>query len=72
MQTNFLFIENILNNLCFVSLTSATLIYWIQNSLNWKTISLASISILLSNIFLFTSLILRWYNSKHFPLSNQF
>ncbi len=71
MQTNFLLLENIFNNLCFVCLASATFSYWIQNSLNFRTIRLGSLSILLSNLLLFSSLILRWYNAKHFPLSNQ-
>jgi ABC-type transport system involved in cytochrome c biogenesis permease subunit len=70
MLIDLLILENKLSNLCFVCLAISTLIYWIQNSLQIKYGKLGSISILMSNLVLFGSLLLRWYNSKHFPLSN--
>ena len=70
MLTDLLILENKLSNVCFVCLAISTLIYWIQNSLQIKYGKLGSISILISNLVLFGSLLLRWYNSKHFPLSN--
>ena len=70
MLTDLLILENKLSNLCFVCLSISTLVYWIQNSLQIRYGKLGSTTLLISNLFLFVSLLLRWYNSKHFPLSN--
>ena len=70
MLNDLLILENKLSNLCFVCLAISTLIYWVQNGLQIRDDKLGSISILVSNLVLFGSLLLRWYNSKHFPLSN--
>lgn len=70
MQNSLLVLENNLNNLCFVCLATSTLIYWVQSSLKLNNIKIGSTTVFCANILLFSSLILRWYNSKHFPLSN--
>ena len=63
-------IENILMNSCLLTLFLTMTTYWLYASLSIKLASVSSISMKLSNLILFSILILRWYNSQHFPLSN--
>ena len=70
-MNNFLFfLENGLINLCFLVLLMTTLAYWVQISWKIDTKSIGSLGLLCANFLLLASLLLRWLNSHHFPLSN--
>jgi len=63
-------IQNLLVNLSFLFLFLTTLLYWSKLSINWTFSIPISNGLLVANIFLFLFLIVRWWESKHFPLSN--
>jgi len=71
IQNNWLF-ENILINCSFVFLFIAMICYWIYLTCFFKKIFLkfGQFSNIFANFSIFVSLILRWINSGHFPLSN--
>nr|QJE70502.1 heme attachment to plastid cytochrome c [Chaetophoropsis pisiformis] len=65
-------LENFLQNLAFCLLFLTMLVYWIAigSAQTSKIILIARSSIFLSNVSLFSFLLLRWKESGHFPLSN--
>nr|QIZ73987.1 heme attachment to plastid cytochrome c [Chaetophoropsis cf. attenuata FACHB-2291] len=65
-------LENFLQNLAFCLLFLTMLVYWIAigSAQTSKIILIARSSIFLSNLSLFSFLLLRWKESGHFPLSN--
>ena len=71
IQPNWLF-ENLLINCSFIFLFIAMICYWIYLGLFFKNIflKLGKSSTILANFSILASLILRWINSGHFPLSN--
>ena len=71
IQPNWPF-ENLLINCAFISLFTAMISYWVYLASFFKNIflKLGKFSTIFANLFIFASLILRWTNSGHFPLSN--
>lgn len=63
-------IENLLGNIAFGFLLLTTLLYWAKLSTNLNFPIPINIGLKTANIALFLFLILRWWESKHFPLSN--
>ena len=72
IQPNWPF-ENLLINCSFVFLFIAMICYWIYLALFLKKsfLKIGQFSTIFANLSIFASLILRWINSGHFPLSNQ-
>lgn len=64
--------QNTLANSSFLTLLLTTFLYWIQLGFLSKPLNpmFGNIGFLLSNLQLLSLLILRWYESHHFPLSN--
>lgn len=64
--------QNTLANSSFLTLLLTTFLYWIQLGFLTKPLNpmFGNIGFLLGNLQLFSLLILRWYESHHFPLSN--
>ena len=71
IQYNWSF-ENLLINCSFIFLFIAMICYWIYLASFFKEIflKLGKFSNIFANFSIFASLILRWINSGHFPLSN--
>ena len=71
MQITVLF-ENILTNCSFVLLFLTMSFYWANLGLFFTIIALkiGQYCSIFSNLTILASLILRWLNSGHFPLSN--
>lgn len=71
IQNNWLF-ENLLINCSFIFLFIAMICYWIYLAAFFKNIFLkiGQFSNIIANISIFASLVLRWVDSGHFPLSN--
>nr|ALO21406.1 heme attachment to plastid cytochrome c [Golenkinia longispicula] len=64
-------LENFLANFSFLFLFLSLIFYWIQTGImNGVNSNFGKIGIFLSNITLFSFLVLRWKESGHFPLSN--
>lgn len=72
LQINWPF-ENILINGSFLFLFITMICYWLYLGSFFKNtfLKLGKFGTILSNLTIFTSLILRWLNSGHFPLSNR-
>lgn len=72
IQTNWPF-ENILINCSFLFLFVTMICYWFYLGSFFENIFLTfgKFGTILSNLTILTSLILRWLNSGHFPLSNR-
>lgn len=72
IQSNWPF-ENLLINCSFISLFIAMICYWIYLALFFKKyfLKIGQSSTIFANLSIFASLVLRWINSGHFPLSNQ-
>lgn len=64
--------QNTLANSSFLTLLLTTFLYWIQLGFLPKPLNpiFGNIGFLLGNLQLLSLLILRWYESHHFPLSN--
>lgn len=64
--------ENLLINCSFIFLFVAMICYWVYLASFFKEIflKLGKFSNIFANFSIFASLILRWINSGHFPLSN--
>ena len=64
--------ENLLINCSFIFLFIAMICYWIYLTSFFKEIflKLGKFSNIFANFSILTSLILRWINSGHLPLSN--
>lgn len=64
--------QNTLANSSFLTLLLTTFFYWIQLGFLSKPLNpmFGNIGFLLGNLQLFSLLVLRWYESHHFPLSN--
>lgn len=64
--------ENILANCSFLFLFLTMIFYWAYLGSFFPIISLklGQFGAIFSNLTIFASLILRWLNSGHFPLSN--
>lgn len=71
IQLNWPF-ENILINCSFLFLFITMICYWFYLGSFFKNIFLkfGKFGTILSNLTIFISLIVRWLNSGHFPLSN--
>lgn len=71
IQITLLF-ENILTNCSFVFLFLTMSFYWAHLGLFFPIIALklGQYCSIFSNLTILVSLILRWFNSGHFPLSN--
>ena len=71
IQLNWQF-ENILINCSFIFLLLTMICYWTFLASFFKKFffQLGKISNILANLSILTSLILRWFISGHFPLSN--
>nr|YP_010455903.1 cytochrome c heme attachment protein [Tetraselmis marina]YP_010455906.1 cytochrome c heme attachment protein [Tetraselmis marina]UUA64579.1 cytochrome c heme attachment protein [Tetraselmis marina]UUA64582.1 cytochrome c heme attachment protein [Tetraselmis marina] len=65
-------LQNTFANSSFLTLLLTTFLYWIQLGFSTKTLNpvFGNIGFLLSNLQLLGLLVLRWYESHHFPLSN--
>jgi len=70
MSFNFIPFEAFFANTAFASLFLGMLMYWIQIGFVWQKAKVASFFMGLANIALVAFLVLRWYDSGHFPLSN--
>ena len=64
--------ENILTNCSFILLFLAMVFYWAHLGLFFPiiTLKIGQYCSIFSNLTILASLILRWLNSGHFPLSN--
>lgn len=67
---NILQMMNFFGNSSFFFLFFSTISYWVQISFHVQKWNLGRISMILANLCLFLLLILRWFESGHFPLSN--
>jgi len=67
-----LLFENILTNCSFILLFLTMIFYWLHLGLFSSVLALkiGQYCSIFSNITILASLILRWLNSGHFPLSN--
>nr|YP_009238134.1 heme attachment to plastid cytochrome c [Mychonastes homosphaera]AMO00943.1 heme attachment to plastid cytochrome c [Mychonastes homosphaera] len=70
MSFNFISLEAFFANTAFASLFLGMLMYWIQVGFVWQKGKLASLFMGVANVALVAFLVLRWYDSGHFPLSN--
>lgn len=72
IQANWPF-ENILINCSFLFLFITMICYWAHLASFFKNtfLNLGKFGAILSNFTILISLILRWFNSGHFPLSNR-
>nr|AYJ22316.1 cytochrome c biogenesis protein ccs1 [Avrainvillea sp. HV04061] len=73
IQMQYYKIEDCINNCSFFLLLVAITFYWSRLVFfNFKkTINIGTILMSIVNLLILTLLILRWFISKHFPLSNQ-
>lgn len=69
---NLINIENYLVKFSFLLLFLSMLSYWIETAFFFKKkeIFFGKSAMTIANIFLFCFLVIRWYESGHFPLSN--
>jgi len=70
MSFNFISLEAFFANTAFAFLFLGMLMYWIQIGFVWQKGKLASLFMGVANVALVAFLVLRWYDSGHFPLSN--
>ena len=65
-------IENLLMNCAFAFLLLALICYWVYLASLFKNtfLKIGQFSNICANLSIFASLVLRWSNSGHFPLSN--
>ena len=62
-------LETFLINTNFVLLLTTTILYWIS-AIFLRNFSFLSAAVLCSQVFQMTFLIVRWFSSNHFPLTN--
>ena len=69
---NWNIIENNLNNISFAVLLITFILYWLNLNINKYNFiqKIAKFLTVVANLFLSTSLIIRWINHQYFPLSN--
>lgn len=70
--TTFATQQNLLGNFCFISLFTTMIFYWIKGSFFYtkETKILEAFFLISTNVALISILVIRWIESKHFPLSN--
>lgn len=70
MSLNFIPFEAFFANTAFACLFLGMLMYWIQIGFVWQNRKVASFFMAIANLCLVSFLVVRWYDSGHFPLSN--
>ena len=65
-------LQSLLGNFCFISLFATMIFYWIKGSFFYtkETKKFEAFFLISTNVALISILVIRWIESKHFPLSN--